>query len=200
MNKLFFAAGAFLLAVSSGVSAQSFQGPFVGLQGGWNHDKVAAAPWDGSELKVEKSKHAPAGSLVLGYDQHLAPNVVVGLEAGLTATAKDKIVRSESGASLEVDPKYSLEASARGGYLLDPSTMVYARGGYTNLRTVTELTGKDGTLRHKANLDGWMAGAGVERLFTANVSGRVEYRYSDFSGNGGDVKRHQVFVGAAYRF
>jgi outer membrane immunogenic protein len=201
MKKHVLAAAAAILTVaaSTGAAAQSFQGPHVGAHAGWNHDKAKTAPWE-YELRSDESKDALTGGIYLGYDHVVAPNVVVGVETGITAATKDRIVRSESGAVLEIDPKYSIDVSARAGYLIDPATLLYARGGYSNLRTKTSLAGKDGVLRRTDNLDGWMAGGGVERLLTSNVSGRLEYRFSKFSGEGSDIERHQVLIGAAYRF
>jgi outer membrane immunogenic protein len=201
MKMLFVSVVALAMAApSTGAAAQSFQGAHVGAQAGWNRDKVGSAPWKNFGLDLNKSKDTLAGGLYLGYDQLVTPNIVLGLEAGLSAATKDRLERSESGAIVTIDPKYSLELSGRAGYLLDPATLIYARGGYANLRVATKQTGKDGVLQQRSNLDGWMAGAGIERLLTSNVSTRLEYRYSDFNGNGSDMKRHQVLFGASYRF
>jgi outer membrane immunogenic protein len=202
MKKIVFASASALVAlmVPATASAQNFQGPFVGAQAGWNHNKLESTKWGDSELEVGKSKDSVVGGLYVGYDHVVAPNVVLGVEAGISATTKDKITRSESGAFLEVDPKYSIDATARAGYLIDPSTLLYARGGYAHLRTDTRLTGKDGTLRHKDNVSGWTAGGGLERVLTANVSGRVEYRFSKFDEQGSNLDRHQVLLGASFRF
>jgi outer membrane immunogenic protein len=202
MTKIVFAIAALAAAttLASGASAKGFQGPYVGGQAGWTHKKVGDAPWDDYVLEVGKSKDAASGGLYLGYDHLISPKVLLGLEAGLTVSAKDKIVRSESGATITYDPKHSVELSARAGYMLAPTTLAYVRGGYSNLRVKTSLAGKDGVLQRTSNLDGWLAGAGVEHLLTSNVSTRLEYRYSDFGGDNSNVKRHQVLLGAAYRF
>jgi outer membrane immunogenic protein len=202
MKKMVFvtAAAIAMAAPATGAAAQSFQGPHVGAQAGWNHDKVGSAPWENFGLDVNRSKDALVGGLYVGYDHLVTPNIVLGLEAGVSAATKDRLERVESGATVTLDPKYSLELSSRAGYLIDPSTLIYARGGYANLRASTRQTGKDGVLQQRSNLNGWMAGAGVERLLTSSVSTRLEYRYSDFNGSGSDVKRHQVLLGASYRF
>ena len=202
MKTITFAALAFaaLATAPTAAQAQSFQGPYVGAQAGWNHDRASQAPWDDYAIPLDASRDAVSGGVYLGYDHRVAPNFVLGLEAGVTAARDDALVRSETGATLALDPKYSIDASARAGYLLDPATMVYARGGYARLRVHTSQAGKDGVLKQNANLDGWLAGAGIERLLTPNLSTRLEYRYSDFGGNGGDVQRHQVLLGASYRF
>jgi outer membrane immunogenic protein len=202
MKKIALAAAALAAAgtAASAANAQDFQGPYVGAQAGWSHEKVGQAPWDDYALSVDKSDDVASGGLYLGYDHLISRNVVLGLEAGISAGTKDKLVRPESGATVGVDPKHSAELSVRAGYLLTPETLAYVRGGYSNLRAETTQAGKDGVLHHTANLDGWVAGAGIERLLTTNVSTRLEYRYSDFGGDGSDLKRHQVLLGVAYRF
>jgi outer membrane immunogenic protein len=200
-NYLFaFAATATALFASTGAHAQTYQGPFVGVQGGWNHDKVANAPWKSYDLGLNKSKDAFSGGVYAGYDHMFTPEVLVGLEAGLSASAKDRLVRRESGVVVELDPKYAVDVTARTGLLLSPATLIYARGGYVNLRTDTRQSGKDGVLHEKSNLGGWTAGAGLEHLLAPGVSTRLEYRYSKLSGDRSDVKRQQVLLGASFRF
>jgi outer membrane immunogenic protein len=45
-----------------------------------------------------------------------------------------------------------------------------------------------------------MLGAGVERAVTKNITGRIEYRYTDLSEGEGKWDRHQVLAGVAYHF
>ena len=101
----------------------------------------------------------------------------------------------------------------RAGFLATPSTLVYAKGGYTNTRL--DLTASDGeteTGRHY-NLDGYRIGAGVEQALGPKTYAKLEYRYSNYGdarleyANGGntnnfsvDTDRHQVVAGVGLRF
>jgi len=125
----------------------------------------------------------------------LAPRVVVGAQAELnfpfTAHISDGVT--------SVQPKRSVDLSVRAGYLVDPQTLVYARGGYVNQRETTVVATIPATYA-SGNQNGWMLGAGVERALTTNVTARVEYRYTDLSEGNGKWDRHQVLAGVAYHF
>jgi outer membrane immunogenic protein len=105
-----------------------------------------------------------------------------------------------SGTNYEADPKYSFDLTARAGYLVNPQTLLYARGGYTNARLRTTVTDAAGILSDSDNRDGWLAGAGVEREVAQKLSARLEYRYSKLSEGTGKDQRHRVLAGLSYRF
>src|SRR3546814_18417470 len=62
-----------------------------------------------------------------------------------------------------------------------PSTMVYAKGGYTNRAVEANYEGPDDTFEFDDNADGFRVGAGVEQQFGPNAYGQLEYRYSNYS-------------------
>src|SRR3546814_19240327 len=86
------------------------------------------------------------------------------------------IVRDTGAALVTVDPKRSLDLTARAGYLVTDNTLLYARGGYTNARVRTSFDGAAGFRSATENRDGWMVGGGVERAISDNVSARLEYQ------------------------
>ena len=102
----------------------------------------------------------------------------------------------------------------RVGFVTSPSTMVYAKAGYTNQRF--SVTGSNGTvdLSQKLDTDGWRVGAGAEFAVGRNAYIGAEYRYSkygegevDFEGQTPDssrfnldTDRHQVVATAGIRF
>ena len=123
-----------------------------------------------------------------------------GSRAASISPATTSLHSSPSGNSFTIDPKRSFDLTARAGYLTDPSTLVYARGGYTNARTKNSLVTAAGTATAYDNRDGWLLGGGVERQFMSNASARFEYRYSDLSEGDGNFDRHRVLAGVSYRF
>src|SRR3546814_3884865 len=124
----------------------------------------------------------------------------MGAEAGVQCWAEDSSVRVTGAALVTVDPKRSLDLTARAGYLVTDNTLLYARGGYTNARVRTSFDGAAGFRSATENRDGWMVGGGVERAISDNVSARLEYRYADLSEGDGKFDRHQALFGIAYRF
>ena len=140
------------------------------------------------------------GGVFAGYDKTINGRFVVGAEVGLDFASDDQIQTSVAGNSYSIDPKYSFDLTARAGYLVNPQTLIYVRGGYTNARVRTTVTNAAATASASDNRDGWLAGAGLERQITQNVSARVEYRYSKFSEDDGMDQRHRVLAGLSYRF
>ncbi|MBT2188169.1 outer membrane protein [Sphingobium nicotianae] len=174
--------------VPAAASAQSFQGPYVGVQAGWNHD-----------IAIADKKDSVVGGVFAGYDHEVAPNIVLGAEGGFSLGASDRIGPSGANAA-QIDPLHSFDLSARAGYVVGGDNLLYVRGGYENSRARFTSTVANSTISNQRTLDGWFVGGGVERKLLENVSARVEYRYSDLGYDDRKFERHQVLAGVAYRF
>jgi outer membrane immunogenic protein len=109
----------------------------------------------------------------IGYDMQLG-KVVIGVEA----TAANVFDRADFG------------AGARLGVKTNENVLVYGRVGYTNLERLPVRGAK-------VTLDGVTLGGGIEALIAGPVYGKIEYRYTDFSGA---VARHGALLGVGYRF
>jgi len=128
------------------------------------------------------------------------PRVVIGAQAEFNLAASDDFGAVGEAAALRLDPRYSFDLTARAGYLVTPETLIYLRGGYSNARVRTTILTDSKETSSSDNRDGWMVGGGVERMITDHVSARLEYRYADLGEGPDKFERHQVLVGAAYRF
>src|SRR3546814_301579 len=136
------AALALAAGVGSAASAEPFNGPFVGVQAGWNQDDLGTPSTEVGDVAVSRSQDSFSGGVFAGYDYKVSPRVVIGAEAGVQFGADDSIVRDTGAALVTVDPKRSLDLTARAGYLVTDNTLLYARGGYTNARVRTSLDRK----------------------------------------------------------
>ena len=155
--------------------AQDFNGPHAGVQGGWAQTDVRNPETDLGTFAIDDDRQSFTGGLFVGYDQQVAPRIVLGVEGGLDFSSDDS-VESTSGAGLvSVDPEWSIDFTSRAGYLVDPSTLAYVRGGYTNASVETSVTNGTRTDR-KREPERLAVGAGSSGS-SANVSGRLEYRY-----------------------
>ena len=190
----------FAAPLATAASAAPFDGPFVGAQVGWQSEKMRDVKSSFGVAPVDEKKESVTGGIFAGYDKAINARFVVGAEAGLNFASDDEVQASAAGNNYSIDPKYSFDLTARAGYLVNPQTLIYVRGGYTNARVHTTVTNAAGIKSASDNEDGWLAGAGVERQITQNVSARVEYRYSKFGENGGKDQRHRVLAGLSYRF
>jgi outer membrane immunogenic protein len=194
------AAVALTAGFATAASAEPFNGPFVGVQAGWSQDDVGTPSTPLGDVGVNRSQDSLSGGVFLGYDYKISPRVVVGAEAGVQLGADDSIVRDNGTSLVTIDPKRSLDLTARAGYLVNDDTLVYARGGYTNARVRTSIQDSAGIRSASADRDGWLVGGGVEHALSDNVSARLEYRYSDLGEGDGGFDRHQALFGIAYRF
>lgn len=200
-NKAFLAAFVGIAATfAAPAQADTFDGPYVGVQAGWSRAETADATIAAQPLDAEASRDALVIGGYAGYNHKVADRLVIGAEAGFSGTVDDKLRAQSGGNAITIDPRYSFDLGARAGYLVDDSTLVYLRGGYANLRVRTTLTGAAETLRTSDNLDGWQIGGGVERAITDHISARIEYRYSDFGNDGGQWDQHQALFGISYNF
>jgi len=134
----------------------------------------------------------------VGYDFQ-AGRAVLGLEGEASgSTAKDCVSNfAAAGDRLCTRTGRDLYVGGRVGALVAPSTLLYAKAGYTNarVRATYDLAGT--TTRTGQNLDGFRVGGGVEQAVGSRSFVKVEYRYSNYEK---DVDRHQVVAGVGFRF
>lgn len=185
---------------SAQASAQDFNGPSVGVQAGWNSTDVRL-PQEGNDVSgVDQSTDAFVGGAFLAYDYEVMPRVVIGAQAEFNLAASDDFEVVGDSTTLQFDPRYAFDLTARAGYLVTPETLIYVRGGYSNARVRTKIATDGKFTSSSENRDGWMIGGGAERMITDHVSARLEYRYADLGEGPSKFDRHQVLIGAAYRF
>lgn len=191
-----------ILAASLPVTAHAaeFDGPYAGAQVGWSSNQIKNPETSLGVIPMDDDQQSVTGGIYAGYDRRAADRVVVGVEGGLDFANDDEIKNTVTGDKYTINPKYSFDLTARAGYLVNPNTLVYARGGYTNARMKTTIDSAVATTSATDNRDGWLVGAGVERQFMKNASTRIEYRYSDLSEGDGNFDRHRVLAGISYRF
>jgi outer membrane immunogenic protein len=181
--------------------AEPFNGPFAGVELGWQRDKADTRFTSGSTVTTETGGVSGLryGGFI-GYDARVGTGGVVGLEVNAsdsTASADDEDGVGKIGRTFDV--------TARAGALVTPTTLLYARGGYSNTRYIADI----GNAEFGVNRDGYILGAGLETMLGTNASARVEYNYSDYKSfelNDGferinaNPKRHVVKAGLAFRF
>lgn len=201
MKTILAAAGVAAVALASApLAAQTFEGPYVGAQIGYNHDSYGKVDSRLGQLGIDDSRDSFTGGVDAGYDHHLSNRIVVGAEGGFDLGANDSLAARRGSGFASINPRYSFNVSARAGYLVNPKTLVYVRGGYENVDARATFANATGSARDSRTYDGWMAGGGVERYLTDKVSARVEYRYSDLGGSDTRWHRQQGLFGISYHF
>lgn len=185
---------------------ESFNGPFVGIQGGWQQDRQKLETGSALTSGTLKSDGVTYGGQV-GYDFRLSPSTVLGAEVSLTGRTGDTTL-NDGFDSYELRQGRTVAATARLGFLATQDGLLYARGGYANAR----YTLKDAPFEASEDRDGYTVGAGYEQMLGRNASARIEYNYSDFGkdkfstvGLPNDTaelnyRRHAVTAGLNFRF
>ena len=180
-----------------------------------------AAPFTGPHIEglvgyddVSDGKGDLMYGIAGGYDFQLG-GVIAGIEgefadSDVKGTASDLIT---TGDSFRLNTDRDLYVGARVGFTLTPSTLLYAKGGYTNAKFEGRFNDGAGTIfNNGVTADGYRLGAGVEQKFNLfGPSGfiKAEYRYSNYKnldiGQNDfdletDIDRHQAVVGLGVRF
>lgn len=184
----------------SSASAQTFDGPYAGVQAGWNQNRIDVAETDVGKALIDRSRDAAAAGVFAGYNYRATNRIVLSAEAGFNLSSDDEVTRSGRDTLASIDPEYAFDLGVRAGYLVTNETLLYVRGGYENMRAAVRLVDATGGRYDKDTFDGWSLGGGVERAITDKVSARIEYRYSDLGGGDTKFERHQALAGIAYHF
>jgi outer membrane immunogenic protein len=151
------------------------------------------------------------GGVHIGYNAQFN-QIVVGLEGDIEASSMsgDESSGGAFGSTSSVDVNWQGSVRARLGYAMD-NVLPYITGGvaFADVDVDSAITGFSSS-SYSDTLTGWTVGAGVEYAFTQNITGRVEYRYTDFGDTNGevdggetastDLKTHAVRVGISYKF
>jgi outer membrane immunogenic protein len=140
-----------------------------------------------------------------GIDWQIAPRWLVGLEADWGFADKTKTlggryypfsaaVTGRAADSFSVRSTWDASLRGRAGFLVNPSTLIYATGGAawlhveaTSTCSTNSINGdcgpgqlNDPVITHAVTKTGWTLGGGVEARLGSNWVARAEYRYADF--------------------
>jgi outer membrane immunogenic protein len=211
-------AAASVTAVAAPAAAQTAAyGPFngfrVGALAGWDGLRPGRGP--GSSITDGNGADGFLYGADVGYDRQMG-HLVLGVDGevnGSTAKATNDPVDTTALGYGRVKTGRDLYVGGRIGYTVAPTTMIYAKAGYTNARL--DLTASDGTTEtgNHYNLDGYRLGAGIEQAIGSKAYAKIEYRYSNYGDarleypNGANTSnfdvntdRHQVVAGVGLRF
>lgn len=139
----------------------------------------------------------------VGYDLQRG-NTVFGIEGEATGATTRETVHGliVPGDRARLKAGRDLYVGGRIGFVAGGSTLLYAKGGYTNAKFITDYRSGTTSLRDSETVDGWRLGAGAEKKINDKVYVKAEYRFSKYNDDdrGIDAKRHQVVAGVGVRF
>ncbi len=168
--------------------------PFTGLRveglAGYDNLKGNGGGRDGIAYGVAAGYDFQLGGLVAGIEGEYLDSDTKGCEA-------DFVIASDS---ICANGKRDLYVGGRAGFAVAPSTLLYAKAGYTNAKVgvnYTDTVTPANSFRVADELDGVRVGAGVEQQLGTNLFAKAEYRYSNYEQG---IERHQVLGGVGFRF
>jgi outer membrane immunogenic protein len=175
---------------------------------------------DSNDNNGDESIEGVAFGAGAGFDFDLG-NLVAGVEAEyLESSGEQEFDEAIDGVNFTggIETGRDIYVGARLGFKATPSTLVYVKGGYTNLSIEGNFGNTGDRFEFDTNADGWRLGAGIEQLFGPNMYGKVEYRYSNYTNldysddfdlddfeaedfdTDIDLDRHQVVAAVGIRF
>lgn len=168
--------------------------PFTGarIEGLIGYDKLKGngGGRDGLAYGLGAGYDFQMGGLVAGVEGEYMDSNTDGCKTAFLTTT-DRIC---------ADAKRDLYVGARIGAAVTPSTLLYAKAGYTNARVgvnYADSATPANNFARSGNLDGVRVGAGVEQKLGTNLYAKAEYRYSNYEAG---ASRHQVVGGIGFRF
>jgi outer membrane immunogenic protein len=147
-------------------------------------------------------------SILAGYNWQ-AGRMVYGLETDI-GKGRLKSGRGNGVDSYSTDLDVLGSIRARAGYLVSPSFMIYATGGFAYAHSKIALDGVSGDTT-KQWFTGWQGGVGTELKLDPRWSLRLEYLYTDYGAktitgpvsgltNTFDPTMHTVRAGLTFKF
>ncbi|WP_018075417.1 outer membrane protein [Novosphingobium nitrogenifigens] len=195
MKKIAYLAATAAALVAANAHAKTFNGPFIGAQGGWEENSVNNPSTGVGPTNLYGTGDTGTLGVFVGQDYRILKNFVIGGQAEVNFPINSHITDGTT----TVDPKRSVDLSLRAGYVLRDKTLLYVRGGYSNVRASTIINAET-PIYVSGSQNGWMLGGGIEQYVTKHITGRMEYRYTNLSEGAGKFDRHQLLLGVAYHF
>lgn len=153
--------------------------------------------WYNDDKKEPLSMTGLLGDITLGADYHIpSSKIIVGVFGDYTiGNVSGSVSESSSGGTeggkFSIDNQWKL--GLRAGVLLNPTTMAYAKFGYSQADLTVDHYATDGTgaakepsktaVWNNPKLDGYVTGAGLETQLAGGLFVRAEYNYVAYGDN-----------------
>lgn len=182
----------------AGENAESFAGPKVGVDVGYDFNNVSQV-LPGSTVRTREAASGPSVRGFLGYDAAVSQSVVVGGEFGIGAGGGESTLPF-TGGSYSLSPRLSYDLTGRIGIAASPGLLLYGRAGVRWLRTTRETVSTTPSQvipeRSQTN-SGFTYGAGAEFAVAPKLTLRTEFNHTRY---GRDLNQNKISIGAAYHF
>ena len=180
--------------------ARNWTGGYGGVQLGYGQARLGVTDSGDATNTGDLRANGVLGGVYGGFNWQGANNMVFGLDADLAAHRGRDTATTLGGDAVEARMRNSGALRARAGVAMG-DTLFYGAAGVTHARFDMGVNGVDDGISRT----GWTAGLGVEQAFGNNLTGRLEYRYSDYGSvtSGGfdtRLRSNEVRAGVAFNF
>ena len=165
-----------------------WSGFYFGLGVGYGDsvvDNVYSEDTGDFEVTEGEGLRGGLGTVILGFDRQFRENWVVGAFVDFD-WADISLNYSDQDETSELTLEWMWSIGARIGYLINPSTLLYVAGGYTQAKfesdgyygfdfNGTDFPGADSTTH-----DGYFVAFGLELMLRPNLFLRGEMRYAEY--------------------
>ena len=212
IHNFIIAASLGIVAMSAPASAQNFSGPRVEGRIGWDGTNISIKDRRDFGGRGDFSSGSTASDLSIGGEVGFdveAGGFAFGAYAGADFGENDEPFPDRR---VTFETGRSLTAGARAGYVITPSVLLYAKGGYSKARITPKFTTGATTAQQAAfanfdrNPDGFHVGGGAEFAVTEAVYARLDYahhKYENFDvdpNNEFSFRRNQFTGAIGFRF
>jgi outer membrane immunogenic protein len=117
------------------------------------------------------------GTIEAGYDFQFNGNLLFGVQGDYTRSSIATKLDAGSGAlTYKLEATDTVNLLARGGHIVDDSTLMYVIGGWTKTWFNGDLSFLGNPLSYDFEKSGWTIGGGVETAIGKNMTAKFEYR------------------------
>lgn len=175
-------AAAALISTPALAQSEKFSGPRVEARVGFDH---VNADVNAGKNTGRIDANGVAYGIGVGYDIAVLPRIVAGATLAVDFPTSDGSFRS-----VKLDAKRDLSATARLGYVLGDSLLVYGQAGYSNQRYGRSYIGTSVE-------EGLRYGGGVELAVTRHTFVKADYITTEYNKG---LATHRGLVSAGLRF
>src|SRR3546814_18976148 len=94
----------------------------------------STAKTDKGSAIIVRTHDAGSAGVFAGYNYKPADKIVLSVEGGFNLGFGDRVARVGRDSIASINPEYAFDLGVRAGYLVSDNTLLYARGGYENVR------------------------------------------------------------------
>jgi opacity protein-like surface antigen len=179
-------------------SYKAFDGFKIGASAGIGRTSIEK-PVAGEKAELDIAKKSFDWRGYVGYDVQTDSNIVLGVELGLGGGGKS-FSQKVGATNVKVDPGRTFDASARLGYSVANTVLIFGKAGWArqhfDLAATSPAIGAK-PITTKIKEDGLLFGGGAEVALSPSFAIRGEFDHVKFSD---DVKRNRFLLGGVMRF